>query len=216
LFKARIRPSAEPPEEKPVLGNRTNPDPKVTVNGPFKYYGVDLVPDPKSVSCLAGDNGNLHCAIEVATYVYNRDGQLLVTTSANVRSTLSPANYARMLHDGMAFHEEISVPVKGQYYLRTAIHDLNSDRVGAVEVPVASVAHLAPLDAPPAPPPAPAAATPGAPDLTTLMPGLATPAATPPDATPALPAPAATPAATLPAPAATPAAIPSPAAATPR
>lgn len=198
-----------------MLGNRTNPDPKVTVNGPFKYYGVDLVPDPKSVSCLAGDNGNLHCAIEVATYVYNRDGQLLVTTSANVRSTLSPANYARMLHDGMAFHEEISVPVKGQYYLRTAIHDLNSDRVGAVEVPVASVAHLAPLDAAPAAP-APAAAAPGATDLTTLMPGLATPAAAP-DAPPAVAAPDATPAATPPALAVpAPAAAPAVPAATPR
>ena len=215
LFKARIRPSAEPPEEKPVLGNRTNPDPKVTVNGPFKYYGVDLVPDPKSVSCLTGENGNLHCAIEVMTYVYNRDGQLLVTTSANVRSTLSPANYAQMLHDGMAFHEEISVPVKGQYYLRTAIHDLNSDRVGAVEVPVASVAHLAPLDAAPAAP-APAAAAPGATDLTTLMPGLATPAAAP-DAPPAVAAPDATPAATPPALAVpAPAAAPAVPAATPR
>ena len=39
----------------------------------------------------------------------------------------------------MAFHQEISVPVRGQYYLRTAIHDMISDRVGAVEVPIAEV-----------------------------------------------------------------------------
>jgi hypothetical protein len=50
-----------------------------------------------------------------------------------------------MQNAGMAFHQEVSVPVKGRYYLRTAIHDLNSDRVGAVEVPVAAVAKLEPL-----------------------------------------------------------------------
>ena len=46
---------------------------------------------------------------------------------------------------GIAFHQEISVPVKGQYFLRTAIHDMVSDRVGAVEIPVAAVARLEPL-----------------------------------------------------------------------
>jgi hypothetical protein len=45
----------------------------------------------------------------------------------------------------MAFHQEISVPVKGQYFLRTAIHDMNSDRVGTVEIPVSAVSHLDPL-----------------------------------------------------------------------
>src|SRR5580698_5667183 len=45
----------------------------------------------------------------------------------------------------MAFHQEISVPVKGQYFIRTAIHDMVSDRVGAVEIPVSAVARLTPL-----------------------------------------------------------------------
>jgi len=31
------------------------------------------------------------------------------------------------------------VPVQGNYYLRIGIHDLGSDRVGAVEIPVASL-----------------------------------------------------------------------------
>ena len=50
---------------------------------------------------------------------------------------------------------EVSVPVKGQYYLRTSIHDLNSDRIGAVEVPIAAVAKLDPLMAAAAPAAAP-------------------------------------------------------------
>jgi hypothetical protein len=188
-FKVRIRPSAAPPNEKPASSDRTNPDPKVNVTGPFKDYGVDLVPDPHAISCPASDDGNLHCAVQVATYVYNPEGVLLVTTTANARTALKPEEYAQMLHSGMAFHEDISVPVKGQYYLRTAVHDLKSDRVGAVEVPVSSVAHLPPLDEPP---PAPAtsssaSAGPAKPSssvpIESLLPGLADPAPTP--ATPA-------------------------------
>jgi VWFA-related protein len=157
LFKVRIRPAAAPPEATPLKTNRTNPDPKVKLAGPYKEYGVDLVPDARSVSCpVVPATGARRCALEVFTYVYDRDGQLLITANNNIRATLSPADYAKLQTTGMAFHQEVSVPVKGEYYLRTAIHDLVSDRVGAVEVPVAAVAHLDPLK------PLPAVAAPAA------------------------------------------------------
>ena len=44
LFKVRIRPANAPPEATVLASNKTNPDPKVKVEGPFKQYGVDLVP----------------------------------------------------------------------------------------------------------------------------------------------------------------------------
>ncbi len=154
LFKVRIRPAGTPPSDEPIKGNRVNPDPKVHAGGPYRAYGVDLVPDRLAISCPVGAAGVRHCALEIATYVYNGDGQLLVTSVAQTAASLSPTVYAQMLKTGMAFHQEVSVPARGQYYLRTAIHDLKSDRVGAVEVPVSSVAHLAPLQAlPPGPAP---------------------------------------------------------------
>jgi hypothetical protein len=145
LFKVRIRPSATPPEETPLKSNQANPDPKVKVEGPFKSFGVDLVPDPHAVSCNPEPNGDRHCALEIWTYVYDPDGQKLITASNRVRTVLTPADYQKLLTGGMAFHQEISVPVKGEYSIRIAIHDLVSDRVGAVEVPVAAVVGLDPL-----------------------------------------------------------------------
>lgn len=145
LFKVRIRPADTPPVATPLTSNKTNPDPKVKVEGPYKEYGVDLVPDPHAVSCRQDSNGDRHCALEVWTYVYDRDGQLLVTVGNRIYRRLLPADYAKLLAGGMAFHQEISVPVKGEHYLRTSIHDMVSDRVGAVEVPVAAVARLEPL-----------------------------------------------------------------------
>jgi VWFA-related protein len=154
LFKIRVRPAATPPEDAVIKNNQTNPDPKVKVQGPYKEYGVDLVPDPHALSCPLNAAGAHSCALELATFVYDRDGTLLISTSNGIRATLSAEDYDKLLGTpdkpgpGMAFHQEVSVPVKGYYYLRTAIHDLNSDRVGAVEVPVAAVAHLQPLAAP--------------------------------------------------------------------
>jgi VWFA-related protein len=145
LFKVRIRPAATPPDATVLKSNQSNPDPKVKVEGPFKSYGVDLVPDPHAVSCQQEPSGNRHCALEIWTFVYNTDGQKLITASNRLRTMLTPADYAQLLTGGMAFHQEISVPVKGQYFIRTAIHDMVSDRVGAVEIPVSEVARLTPL-----------------------------------------------------------------------
>ena len=163
LFKVRVRPANTPPEAAVVKSNRTNPDPKVKVEGPYKAYGVDMVPDPRAVTCQQDPNGNRHCALEIWTYVYNGDGQLLVTTGNRLHALLTPAEYSKMLAGGMAFHQEISVPVKGLHFLRTGIHDMESDRVGAVEIPVAQVARLDPLQMLPAmSAPNPSGATPAA------------------------------------------------------
>ena len=145
LFKVRIRPANTPPEAAILASNESNPDPKVKIEGPFKQYAVDLVPDPHAVNCRLGADGNHHCALEVWTFVYNTNGDKLITASRRVHQLLTPADYAKLQSGFLAFHQQISVPVKGQYYLRTAIHDLVSDNVGAVEVPVSAVARLDPL-----------------------------------------------------------------------
>jgi VWFA-related protein len=143
LFKVRIRPANAPPGDAVPASNQTNP--AMNLKGPYRQYAVDLVPDAHAVSCREGADGNGHCAIEIWTFVYNSNGDKLITASNRIHRLLTPADYQKLLTGGMAFHQQISVPVIGQYYLRTAIHDMVSDRVGAVEIPVSAVARLDPL-----------------------------------------------------------------------
>ena len=145
LFKVRVRPSSTPAQATVLQTNQSNPDPKVKIEGPFKQYGVDLVPDAHAVTCRVGTDGNRHCVLEIWTFVYNINGDKLITASNRLFSRLTPEQYNTLLSGGMAFHQQISVPVKGQYYLRTAIHDMVSDNVGAVEIPIGAVARLDPL-----------------------------------------------------------------------
>ncbi|MGB3629953.1 MAG: hypothetical protein WBA18_10675, partial [Terracidiphilus sp.] len=45
------------------------------------------------------------------------------------------------------YRQQISVPVKGEYYLRIGMLDRTSGNMGAIEVPVATVAKLPPAGA---------------------------------------------------------------------
>ena len=66
------------------------------------------------------------------------------------------------MRGGVQFKQEISVPVKGQTFLRVGVHDVTSDHVGAIEIPVSTLAKLKSLPAPgTAPAAAPDAAKPG-------------------------------------------------------
>ena len=145
VFKVRVRPSSAPPQATVLQSNQSNPDPKLKIEGPFKQYGVDLVPDAHSVTCRVGADGNHHCVLEVWTFIYNTNGDKLITASNRLFRRMTPAEYNQLLSGGMAFHQQISVPVRGQYFLRTAIHDMVSDNVGAVEIPIGVVARLDPL-----------------------------------------------------------------------
>jgi hypothetical protein len=63
-----------------------------------------------------------------------------VNTATRVgRASLPAERFAQLLQHGLDIRQSIDVPVQGNYYLRIGIHDLGSDRVGAVEIPVASL-----------------------------------------------------------------------------
>jgi hypothetical protein len=38
------------------------------------------------------------------------------------------------------YQQQIAVPAKGEYYVRSGIHDLIGDKIGAIEVPASSIA----------------------------------------------------------------------------
>jgi VWFA-related protein len=143
VFKVRILPANTPAQDALPSSNQANS--KVKVEGPYRQYSVDLVPDAKSVNCREQADGKRLRGLEMWTFVYNTEGVRLIAASNRIRTILSAADYAKLLAGGLAFHQQISVPAKGEYYVRTAIHDLVSDKVGVVEVPVDAVATLDPL-----------------------------------------------------------------------
>ena len=145
ILKVRVLPSSTAPEDKPADGNVLNP--QLKIQGPYRRYDIDCAADARTAITQTPD-GIYHLDVQFLAYVYDQDGNLINIADNNAHTKLSPAAYAGLLQRGLPYHQEISVPVKGQYYLRIGIHDLTGNRVGALEVPVASVKDLTPAPNP--------------------------------------------------------------------
>ena len=148
LYKVRVLPTGEP-QDHVAPGNVLSSFGvrKAADHGDrgnlFDRYVVDFDADATDMLFPPNPNGGYDCKVEFVIEVFqNGDGQLVNTASGALIANLSLAQRNALLRNGFPFREQVSVPIKGDYTLRIAIHDLNSDRIGALEVPVASVKNL--------------------------------------------------------------------------
>jgi VWFA-related protein len=142
-LKARVLPASTQPETELAKDNTLNPS--SDVKGPYRRYAIDIAADPSSISIQRAPDGNYHALLQFLTYVYDQDGSLINVVSNPVRATYSPTVYRQILHTGIPYHEEISVPIKGPYFIRIGLHDLATNHIGAFEVPVDAIKNLPPV-----------------------------------------------------------------------
>ncbi|HEY1646552.1 MAG TPA: VWA domain-containing protein [Terracidiphilus sp.] len=143
VFIANVRPSGGDKEPAPAAGNQV----AAKTSGPYRRYTVTFITNPKDLNCAETPDGEHHCAVEFLTFVYDADGALVNAQTDGIKANFMPAHYASFLKSPLVYRQQISVPVKGEYHLRVGLHDDNSDRVGALDVPIAAVAELAPIPA---------------------------------------------------------------------
>jgi VWFA-related protein len=158
IFLANVRPATGDSEPSAAPGNQ----PVKKISGPFRRYNVSFITNPAEVNCPTTPDGVHHCALDFLTFVYDPDGTLINMQTDGVNANFSAADYASLLNRRLTFHQQISVPAKGEFYLRLGMRDRTTDNVGALELPIAVVAKLPAAPAPPpaansAPAPAPAA-----------------------------------------------------------
>jgi VWFA-related protein len=135
-FKVKI---AQAPGTEDALPAGNKPDAK-QMKLPYRHYSISYVIDVNNISFSPSLDGNFRGDFEFATMVYNADGDEVVNTvTKEVSPILPPAVYQSMLKGGANAHQEIAVPATGEYFLRIAVHDLTSDRVGAIEIPTSSI-----------------------------------------------------------------------------
>ena len=144
-LKVLVVPAAGHPEDSLAPGNIASRN----ITGPYRRYDVTIAADPSAITFTPTADGNHRERLLFRTYVYSREGRLINASRRIDDSDLPPTHYERALHSGLFFHQEISVPVKGEFYLRIGVHDEIADHDGAVEIPVDSVKNLPPLTSPP-------------------------------------------------------------------
>ncbi len=138
LFHVKVDPGAT--DSAISAGNRAEPK---GMKPPFRHLAVTYTIDIGRMAFDHGGDGRYRADFEFGVMVYDADGKLVNTASKQVRPVLAAAAYQSMLKNGAAAHEEVDVPAHGDYWLRIGVHDLASDKIGALEVPTSDIADAA-------------------------------------------------------------------------
>jgi VWFA-related protein len=113
--------------------------PSASTKGPYQRYGVDYAINPGDLVFLHGEDGKVHVDYDLLVYVYDANGDLLNWFGSTHQIAASAEQMHRGTMHGILAHAEVSVPAKGEYFLRIAVHDRNRDHYGAVEVATSQV-----------------------------------------------------------------------------
>jgi VWFA-related protein len=136
VFKVRVLPLSDPALKgaKPQqAGTAGDVSPKV--KGPLQRYWIDYAADLHGASLSETPEGLHQASLEFVAIAYDRDGQKLNMVDKGYSVSLSSERFDAVLQKGLQIHQEIDLPA-GEIYLRTLVHDMNNDRIGAVEIPL--------------------------------------------------------------------------------
>lgn len=150
LFKALVVPAGPPTDEAIADTNQASPNAK----GPFRKYLVNYAVAPQDINLKPTSTGHYDIALEFAVVVYDPNGVAFNSVVRSIRANITTAAIQEIRTGGLQFHQVVSVPAKGEFFLRIAVHDLLVDHIGAIEVPIAAVSQLAEVAPPPPPKPA--------------------------------------------------------------
>jgi hypothetical protein len=134
LFDVRVLPAGDPEvKSEPVTAG---PAGMVTKGlGHPQRYMVDYWVDPRGVEATPLANGGQQRTIEVTQVVYDDEGIRENYSDTPFQITMTAAEAQGALRDGIELRQQIDLP-RGKGYLRVAVHDVASGRIGTAEIPV--------------------------------------------------------------------------------
>ena len=137
VFKIRVLPVDDPSLKAATTatqpGSAGELSPKV--KGPVERYALDYAADLHNTTLTETPDGLNHASLEFTAVAYDRDGDRLSYIDKAFTVNMHEEQYQQVLQKGLQIHQLIDLPA-GEVYLRAAVHDLTSDRVGSVEIPL--------------------------------------------------------------------------------
>jgi VWFA-related protein len=135
VFKVRVLPFSDAALSgvKPLPSPVGDVSPKV--KGPLAPYSLDYAADVHNVTFAETSDGLHQGVFEFLVIAYDRDGARLNYVDKAFRVSINDDQLQQAMLKGMQIHQQVDLPA-GEVYLRATIHDLVSDHVGAVEIPL--------------------------------------------------------------------------------
>jgi hypothetical protein len=135
IFKMRVLPLSDPALKGAPTETGPAGDLSPKVKGPLERYALDYAADLHNASITESSDGLNHALLEFAAVAYDRDGTRLNYIDKAFTVNMNEDQYKQVMQKGLQIHQQIDLPA-GEVYLRAAVHDLTSDRVGSVEIPL--------------------------------------------------------------------------------
>jgi VWFA-related protein len=156
LFQAHVTPELSTEKIK-----RNMPPPKGNYlkaqwqHSPYRDYHIHYSIDPQGIQFASQRVGSYHTTIQFVAIVYDDAGQIVNSLIETIPLQVDPEGFGQIMQNGMGIDQTIAVPTHGNFFLRLGVHDLNSDHIGTLEVPVETIKLLPPQNNPTASNPAP-------------------------------------------------------------
>jgi VWFA-related protein len=155
IMRVGVYPAGGPGKTEDKVAASNQPSPKA--KGPFVRYDVQYAINPADIAFLKTADGKVKADFDLVIFVFDPDGVMVNSLAQGIHVAAPIETIRKSIVGGIHCAEQISAPAKGEYFLRIAVHDLNRDHYGAVEVATSQVRNLTPPALPPVPA-APAAA----------------------------------------------------------
>ncbi len=118
----------------------------VVLTSNFAYYGKTtflqnyLYIEPRRLRLTKHPGGSRTGTLDLALYAFSRFGDVAAHSTIRAQVSLTSAEYAKALHDGLVYNLNVTVPPGNTYQLRAAVLDRRSGRLGtasrAIVVPL--------------------------------------------------------------------------------
>jgi len=99
-------------------------------------YSIEYSAEPRWVSAPPDSGGLRHAHVEFIALAYDTRGKIIATDVKPVRITWTPAQFEAAQQHGLRYQQQLSVIPQPGYSIRLLIHDLLTDRIGSIDVPV--------------------------------------------------------------------------------
>lgn len=138
VFEANVKPALQVTKdsgkEPAAKGNYLSE--KLRKKG-YRNFRVRYSIDPRGLQFMpTPDLSSYHGQVQLVALLYDDQGQRVNSGTEEVPIDLDKASYVQLERSGLGLGMTIAVPAKGNYFLRLGVRDVETDRVGALEIPV--------------------------------------------------------------------------------
>ncbi|ADV84041.1 VWA domain-containing protein [Terriglobus saanensis] len=145
-IRFRVQTSLDP---KPVDRKTLAADPGTHLKGKWqkesaRIYTLHYEIDTRNLQLAVTPDGHRTGSLQVLATIYDDLGQLANSAVANLNLNFTSAEYERLQKVPLSLDQKIAVPIKSNFFLRLGVHDVPSDRIGALQVSVDAIGSPAP------------------------------------------------------------------------